>query len=65
MVEQPVSAFVDMLQLPDTLSKLVVNQNSSINHAPGGSIVNEYHNETHLLMYDPSSDVALVIKEGT
>jgi len=64
MREQPVGPYLDKLQFSDTLSKLVVNSNTNVNHAPGGSIVNNNYNETRLSIYDSSSDVALIIEKG-
>jgi len=63
--DQPTSAFSNTPQLPQTFPRLVSNNNSSISHAPNGSIINEYHNETHFLMYDLSADVPQVIDKGT
>jgi len=64
MGEQFVGRCVDELQISYTLPKLVVNNNNNVSHAPGGSIVNNNYNETHLSMQDPSSDVALIIEKG-
>jgi len=52
-----------MVLFVHAISKLVVNHNSNISHAPGGFIVNWNYNETHTLTRSDAPESMEVIEK--